>query len=347
MHNLAVVAYPLGSQGGVYQWCNRLDEILPEGIRLHRIVGSRPDPSKYKEWSWSGPVSGLVVNGRLPSLRSAIDVASSLESVGADIAMSASPFAAVAVANAIKHGYWVGRHFMVVHSHLGGNRPRRFLYRVALRYLAPYIHHVGVVSPHLMSDLPLPLQGRTSLFRNWIPESLDQRSPNDTNSQLLFAGRLEPGKGLETVLEVARLLPDVPVAVAGDGSLISMVTHAISNLPNVRLLGWQHDLVPLFDASRALLLPSESEGSSLSVAEACRRGVVPIVSNIPSFQTMGLPAEIIADVGPNFIDAVGRVSRLKGDALTGLHARICEVIEPAYSQEGASRDLAFALGALT
>lgn len=72
------------------------------------------------------------------------------------------------------------------------------------------------------------------LFRpGWYP---------DEGFHALFVGKLIPLHGLETILEAARLVPEVPFRVVGDGQLAGVLEGAP---PNVERVGWvEYDLLP-------------------------------------------------------------------------------------------------------
>src|SRR5262249_39655807 len=66
-----------------------------------------------------------------------------------------------------------------------------------------------------------------SLFR---PASTERRA-----FHVLFVGKLIPLHGLETILAAARLLPDVPFVVAGEGQLAPLLAD---RPPNVEHVPW-------------------------------------------------------------------------------------------------------------
>ena len=97
---------------------------------------------------------------------------------------------------------------------------------------------------------------------------------------LLFAGRLEPIKGAETLLPVMRRLGDVRLVVAGTGSREPALRRAASDLPSLELVGWQD--APALDAlmrgALAVVVPSPGhEAFGLVAVEALARGVPAIV----------------------------------------------------------------------
>jgi glycosyltransferase involved in cell wall biosynthesis len=110
----------------------------------------------------------------------------------------------------------------------------------------------------------------------------------------LFASRLTNAKGVETILLAARDLPGVHVEIAGDGPEFPLMTtlHAQLGAPgHIVLLGrlTAEELRQRMLAADVFLLPSDHEGMSHALLEACAAGLVPLVSDC------GGNREIIAD----------------------------------------------------
>jgi len=109
----------------------------------------------------------------------------------------------------------------------------------------------------------------------------------------LYAGRLTPEKGIETLLEAWRQLGGtVPLRIIGDGPLADRVRAFAAEAPNVRYDGWvdRAQLKEIFQESTFLVVPSTwYEGLPLNVLEAYACGLPVIASNI------GGLAEIVRD----------------------------------------------------
>ncbi len=75
---------------------------------------------------------------------------------------------------------------------------------------------------------------------------------------VLFAGRLSREKGLETLVAAARLIPEIPMKIAGDGPLRGALGRTP---PNVELLGWvdPERLQKLRSSSALEIVPSVSQ----------------------------------------------------------------------------------------
>ncbi len=105
-----------------------------------------------------------------------------------------------------------------------------------------------------------------------------------------FAGRLSPEKGLDILLEAARLHPGIPFRIAGTGPMDAELRRQAP--PNVTFLGHLggDDLTSYYEQARMLLVPSTCyETFSLSAAEGMASGLPVIASRIG-----GLP-ELVAD----------------------------------------------------
>lgn len=115
--------------------------------------------------------------------------------------------------------------------------------------------------------------------------------PGDgSGNYVLLVGRISQEKGIRTLVRAWRKLKEVPLKVAGDGSLVEEVQGA--NSEGLEILGWRsHDeVLALIKGARFLVLPSEwYEGFPLTIAEAFACGVPVIASRL------GAMAEIVED----------------------------------------------------
>lgn len=100
---------------------------------------------------------------------------------------------------------------------------------------------------------------------------------------LLFVGRLSYEKGLDTLIEAARRVPDVPLWIVGDGPLRALLEQQATGLPSLRFLGRQTPQVvkSLLEDCRSLVLPSSvPENCPLSVLEAFASGKPVIATRV-------------------------------------------------------------------
>jgi glycosyltransferase involved in cell wall biosynthesis len=115
----------------------------------------------------------------------------------------------------------------------------------------------------------------------------------------VFSGRLEPGKGLECLLEHwPDADPDAVLLVAGEGSLRARLERRHGSA-RVRFLGWLPDVRAALGAADLFVLPSAGEGLSNALLEAMASGLVPVVSPIPA------NLELVGDGRTGFVVDLG------------------------------------------
>ena len=107
--------------------------------------------------------------------------------------------------------------------------------------------------------------------------------PEDVPLVLALA-RLDPVKGLDTLVRAAVDVPDAIFVLAGDGPERATLTDQIAAAgltDRVRLPGHIADTPNLLAACDLLVLPSRSEGLPLSLLEAMAAGVPIVATDIP------------------------------------------------------------------
>lgn len=131
---------------------------------------------------------------------------------------------------------------------------------------------LGIGRPHQFNVIPLGLDLRPYLavqrpsgrFRASL--SLSQQTP-----LLGIVGRLVPIKDHETLLKAMTKLPDVHLAVIGDGELRAMLTRRSSELglaARVHFTGWWTDMAVALGDLDAVVLSSRNEGTPVALIEA-------------------------------------------------------------------------------
>ena len=115
-------------------------------------------------------------------------------------------------------------------------------------------------------------------------------SPTDPSNgeYIVYAGRLSPEKGLETLLAAARLLPQLKFVIVGDGPLKKELENTAPK--NVTFSGWlsQEQLSDLYHKARLAIVPSTwLEPFGIVVTDAMSNGLPVIASGI------GGPSEIV------------------------------------------------------
>ena len=115
---------------------------------------------------------------------------------------------------------------------------------------------------------------------------------------VLFASRLDAGKGVETLMRAWEADPGLPpLVVAGDGLLAHVVRDAADRLgtrpdgtPRVRFVGWQtaEGLDAIRETAEAFVFPSEwyEGGTPIAFVESLARGLPVVASDIPTVRGM-------------------------------------------------------------
>lgn len=137
-----------------------------------------------------------------------------------------------------------------------------------------------------MDSNPL-FKEKTVALHNFI-EPVEWKVPEKKNYVLYF-GRLSKEKGIETLLNVCRSLPDIPFVFAGAGPMEGLVKE----VKNIKFVGFKtgKDLESLIRGARFSIYPSEwYENCPFSVMESQAFGTPVIGSEIG-----GIPELIIKD----------------------------------------------------
>jgi glycosyltransferase involved in cell wall biosynthesis len=143
--------------------------------------------------------------------------------------------------------------------------------------------------------------------------SVAERTPPRPPFRLLFAGRVEPEKGVFDLLSVARLLAaegryDIEFEVCGQGSALSALRGAVAAQgleARFKIRGFKNrlQLREMFARCHAVIVPSRAqEGFSTVVAEATLAGRPVIATSLcPAVDLVG---ETAIRVGPSDISAM-------------------------------------------
>ncbi|WP_322768773.1 glycosyltransferase family 4 protein [Frankia sp. Cr1] len=195
------------------------------------------------------------------------------------------------------------------------------------------------VSDAVAASLPPEAARRTQVIRNGVdtdamrpgaadPEIRAQLAADPSAPVVLALSRLDPRKGVDTVIRAVAALPGrfacTQLAVAGTPSLDPAHAGTLRELGasllglRIRFLGPRTDVADLLRACDALVLASSLEGLPLSVLEAQACGT-PVVA----FPTAGIP-EIVTDGVTGLLARTGdvddlarRLSELLGDPAHG------------------------------
>jgi glycosyltransferase involved in cell wall biosynthesis len=112
-----------------------------------------------------------------------------------------------------------------------------------------------------------------------LPSGIDTRY----DKQIIFAGRLSKEKGILTILESVKNLPDdIHLLIVGIGPEEETVINSVKNNKNIHYLGYQpkEKTIPLIRGSKLLIQPSLAEGISATLLEAMACKTPVIVTNV-------------------------------------------------------------------
>jgi glycosyltransferase involved in cell wall biosynthesis len=170
------------------------------------------------------------------------------------------------------------------------------------RLLARRTDRIVAVGEQVRDDLLAAGIGRPQQY-TVIPPGVRAPTPgsrSDSRARLAIApddavvavvGRLTTVKRPDRMLEVARLLPDVTVLVAGEGPLLE--TTRRNAPPNVRFLGWRNDVDVIYAAADAMLLTSDNEGMPVALIEAAMCGIPAVSTDVGSAREV-VTGEVVA-----------------------------------------------------
>jgi glycosyltransferase involved in cell wall biosynthesis len=186
-----------------------------------------------------------------------------------------------------------------------GNSPKSVFLRWFAAVIMQRLHRVCLINVFVSHALKASygnakriswIINDSRLMKHNIVSPLTLRRPLHSPPRVLFAGRLNPEKGLSTLIDAIAQL-DVPVElfIAGGGPempKIQLEAQKAGIADSVHFLGvvpWGERLFSVMQDADLLVLPSVSEGLPLVLLEAMANGLVPIASAVG-----GIP-EIVKD----------------------------------------------------
>ena len=128
----------------------------------------------------------------------------------------------------------------------------------------------------------IPPEKLATLYNVIDTAKLKPSNPQPRDNYLLYFGRIEELKGLDTLLEASRLT-GVPLKIAGTGSWSSELRRRVEQMRNVEYLDFVSGerLKTLVASAKAVVVPSEwYESFGLTAAEAKAVGTPVIASRI-------------------------------------------------------------------
>jgi glycosyltransferase involved in cell wall biosynthesis len=151
-------------------------------------------------------------------------------------------------------------------------------------YVASRVHYI----PNGVADA-VPRSGTTRLAaRAMLTDANPELRLADTTFLAVYVGRLEPGCGLERLLDawepIAGRRPHAKLWLVGSGSLRNALQRRIESLNlngRVVLTGAFDDVDGLLAAADLFIRPTPEAGSTLGVAEAFAAGLPVVATDIP------------------------------------------------------------------
>jgi glycosyltransferase involved in cell wall biosynthesis len=212
------------------------------------------------------------------------------------------------------------------HSLLGRSRLIITLHEVWGDYWYHYLGRMGILGKvveklmvHLTGNLITvssktfqDLQKLRKIDARIIPNGLDFEKiqglkPSPAGSDVIFAGRLIPEKGVDllirTIPRVKEFYPELKCSIIGDGPERNSLENLASNLnleENIKFTGFlkdQEELLKVMKSSQVLVLPSRREGFGMVALEANACGLPVVVVNHP----MNAAAELVTNNQNGFI----------------------------------------------
>lgn len=121
------------------------------------------------------------------------------------------------------------------------------------------------------------------------PIALEKEGFDRDGPLVVWVGRMDPVKNLETVIRAAAALAkrEIQFALIGDGrerSYMESLTERLGLTRHVRFMGWRDDVVGWFKAATCLVFPSRTEGAPNVVLEAMAAGCPVIASRIAAHE---------------------------------------------------------------
>ena len=141
-------------------------------------------------------------------------------------------------------------------------------------------------------DTDPDLRGKTIVLHNFF--DADISSTAEKQNYVLYFGRYSPEKGLGTLLQAARMLPDINFVFAGAGPL----NDRISDTDNIKNVGFKsgQELSDLIAGARLSVYPSEwYENCPFSVLESISLGTPVLgadIGGIPELIEPGITGEL-------------------------------------------------------
>lgn len=155
------------------------------------------------------------------------------------------------------------------------------------------------ISDEIVEKLKTVLPNKaTQIIRAYfpVPDITTGNEISEAQLRIIFVGRFDRGKGVLLIPKIDSYLKrnHIPVnwTLVGDGPIKQQIIDTISDPENFHFKGFlsYSELIEEYKKHDIYILPSESEGLPISLIEAMKSGLVPVVSDIP-----GGIREIVSD----------------------------------------------------
>ena len=150
---------------------------------------------------------------------------------------------------------------------------------------------------------------RLAVIRNGIDTTRFAYRGPANGGPVVAIGRLVPLKGIDLLLravaEIVRQRPDFRLEIAGDGPArpgLEQITRELGLNQHVRFLGEVRDIPALLARASLLVLPSLSEGISLTLLEAMACGLPIVATRVggtPEVVTDGVTGRLVEPSDPS------------------------------------------------
>lgn len=184
-----------------------------------------------------------------------------------------------------------GTHIPII-NHLHNNSPwlKSFSpWTIAYAFCCRKFDRILTVSASVMDEFIFGkyFRNKTKIVGNPVDlkkiQSLADKSTLKNKSDIIFLGRLTPQKNpyffLKVINCIVKKIPDVQIAVVGDGELRNRFESQIKEYHlehNIKMYGFQSNPYGLVQNSRVMCMPSLWEGFGLAAVEALCLGI-PVV----------------------------------------------------------------------
>ncbi|EEB73821.1 glycosyltransferase family 4 protein [Thermococcus sp. AM4] len=251
-------------------------DIEREGVHYH---GLAPSPKRLYLLGKRNPLSMLRLASRL---RSRIGELREYDLVDVQNLFYPGALALKDLPNAVItwHEFW-GPYWWRYLGPVGfpGWSTERALFSAERHVAVSWKTRLDLLKAGLRKPVPVVPNGVDVEFIRSVP-------PAELESDVIFAGRLIPEKGVDLLLralaEVKREIPDVRVVIIGDGperKRLERMAKGLGLEKNVLFTGFlsYENVIALMKASKVFVLPSKREGFGIVVLEAMASGL-PVVT---------------------------------------------------------------------